>query len=191
MTVMIILTRCHRLRQLSKEKAFMISQSLCAENLDSDSCTSSAAGPIRQHGSPAALQKSPSLTCTVYGPDASPNGFVALAAEWNQLVKRTRANNFFSTCEWQTTWWQYLGEGELWVLAFRRADNQALVGIVPLYLVTRHEGKRMGKKQFNLVGCIEVSDYLDIIAAKGWEQFVYVELLTWLQSPQAPHWDIL
>ncbi|CAN5393393.1 GNAT family N-acetyltransferase [soil metagenome] len=169
----------------------MISQSLCAENLDSDPCTSSTTGPIRQSESPVVLQKLPSLTSTVYGPDATPNGFVALAAEWNQLVKRTRANNFFSTYEWQTTWWQHLGEGDLWILAFRCASTQELVGIVPLYLVTRKEGSRLGKKQFNLVGCIEVSDYLDIIAAKDWEQTVYADLLTWLQSAQAPQWDIL
>ncbi len=169
----------------------MISQSLCAENLDSANCTSIAPVPIRPNGSPVAMQTPTPLIPTVYGPAAQPTGFTALASEWNPLVKRTRTNNFFSTYEWQTTWWQYLGEGELWILAFRRPDNQELMGIVPLYLVTRNEGSRIGKQQFNLVGCIEVSDYLDIIVAKGWERTVYASLLTWLQSPQAPDWDIL
>ncbi len=131
------------------------------------------------------------LTCTVYGPDATPGGFDALAAEWNALVKRSRANTIFLTHEWQTTWWNCLGEGELWIVAFRRPETDGLVGIVPLYLVQQKQGKHVGQKKFNLVGCVEVSDYLDIIVAKGWEQSVYSGLLTWLQSAEAPAWDVL
>jgi CelD/BcsL family acetyltransferase involved in cellulose biosynthesis len=36
-----------------------------------------------------------------------------------------------------------------------------------------------------------VSDYLDIIAARGWEGEVYAGLLEWLHSDQAPAWDTL
>ena len=169
----------------------MISQTICAENLDSDDCKPSSAPALLSHDPLAARQAASPLTWIVYGPDAKPGGFAALSAEWNALVKRSRTNNFFSTYEWQTTWWQYLGEGDLWILAFRRPENQELIGIVPLYLITHQQGELAGKKQLNLVGCIEVSDYLDIITVKGWEQAVYTELLAWLQSPQAPAWDML
>ena len=135
------------------------------------------------------------LSLTVYGPQARPNGFAALAAEWNQLVKRSRGNLFFSTYEWQTTWWDNLGEGELWILAFHRPGDRPekndLVGIVPLYLIEHKDGEQAGKRRLNLVGCLEVSDYLDAIIAVGWEIPVYAGLLKWLQSPQAPTWNIL
>ena len=131
------------------------------------------------------------LRLTVYGPDAQPTGFVALASAWNALVARTRFDNFFSTLEWQTTWWEYLGQGDLWILAFRRADTDALVGIAPLYVVERSEGSNAGKREVHFVGCIEVSDYLDLIIQPGWEHAVFASFLAWLHSPAAPAWDIL
>lgn len=130
------------------------------------------------------------LHITVYSPVASPNGFDALADEWNPLVKRSRFNTIFLTHEWQTTWWNYLGEGDLWILAFRDASEK-LVAIAPLYLVTIGEGENAGKRQFNIVGCINVSDYLDLIIEEGREEEVYTRLLDWLHSDQSPHWDIL
>ena len=126
----------------------------------------------------------------VYGPQASPSGFAALAGEWNPLLKRSRFDNFFSTYEWQTTWWENLGAGDLWIVAFRRSDTNALVGIAALYLLTLTSGPDVGKRQLNLVGCIEVSDYLDLIVEQGWEHGVYEQLLRWLQSADAPQWDI-
>jgi CelD/BcsL family acetyltransferase involved in cellulose biosynthesis len=131
------------------------------------------------------------LTWTVYGPDGIPNGFEALESEWNALLARSRFNTVFLTYEWQTTWWEYLGEGELWIVAMRRYDTQELVGIVPLYLVTPEGGRWAGKRKLNLVGCIEVSDYLDIIAAKDYETSVYAALRAWLCSHEAPVWDVL
>ncbi len=132
-----------------------------------------------------------SMTLTVYGPGATPSGFDALASEWNGLLRRSRSNTFFLTHQWQTTWWEELGEGELWILAFRSAEEGRLVGIVPLYLIEFRDGELAGKRQFNLVGCIEVSDYLDMIVARGWEEQVYTGLLGWLESADAPQWDIL
>jgi CelD/BcsL family acetyltransferase involved in cellulose biosynthesis len=131
------------------------------------------------------------LLCTAYGPAARPHGFQALAAEWNDLVGRTRFNSIFLTYEWQTTWWDSLGQGDLWIIAFRCPQSQALIGIAPLFLHTMETGANTGKRQFNLVGCIEVSDYLDIIAARDREEEVYAALLAWLHSPEAPAWDIL
>ncbi len=129
------------------------------------------------------------LRTVVYDPQSQ--GFAALQAEWNQLLQRSRYNTIFLTYEWQTTWWECLGEGDLWIVAFRCADNDALVGIAPLYLVTPERGRWAGKRKLNLVGCIEVSDYLDLIIAKGWEPSVYAAFNNWLCSPSAPKWDVL
>lgn len=131
------------------------------------------------------------LRCLAYGPGAQPDGFQELRGEWNDLLARSRFNSFFSTLEWQTTWWTSLGQGDLWILAFRCPQSNELVGIAALFLRQLESGPDAGKWQLNLVGCIEVSDYLDIIAADGWEESVYHSLLAWLSGPEAPQWDIL
>ena len=130
-----------------------------------------------------------SLQTIIYDPKA--DGFAALKAEWNKLLERSRFNTVFLTYEWQTTWWECLGEGDLWIAAFRRTDTDELVGIAPLYLVTPTGGAWANKRKFNLVGCIEVSDYLDMIVAKGWEPQVYAAFYGWLCSSDAPAWDVL
>jgi CelD/BcsL family acetyltransferase involved in cellulose biosynthesis len=169
----------------------MNSAILCAEQIAGephppadDHCPCKA---HHHHAAAAPIQ----LISTVYGPDATPNGFTALADEWNGLVRRSRFNSLFLTHEWQTTWWRYQGKGDLWILAVRRQDNRELIGIAPLYLQRYHDGPFAGKNKLNLVGCIEVSDYLDMIIAKGWEEAVYGEVLAWLSGPGAPDWDIL
>ncbi|MEM7532053.1 MAG: GNAT family N-acetyltransferase [Chloroflexota bacterium] len=154
--------------------------SLSSDEIISDGCSSPQA-----------------VTYKVYGPDASPNGFEVLADEWNQLLQKSRFNSFFLTHEWQTTWWRYLGTGDLWIVAFYD-QQETLVGIVPLYAFTfadtYPDPAYAGKRQLTLVGCIEVSDYLDAIIAAGWEEAVYRELYQWLMvdDPQiSPVWDIL
>jgi len=142
------------------------------------------------HAAGAAAAQGAELYYQVFGPQAAPSGFVVLEKEWNPLLKRSRFDNFFSTHEWQTTWWENLGAGDLWIIAFRRSDTDALVGIAALYLITLDSGPDTGKRQLNLVGCIEVSDYLDLIIEQGWEHAVYSHLLRWLHSDDAPPWDI-
>ncbi|MEZ4831007.1 MAG: GNAT family N-acetyltransferase [Caldilineaceae bacterium] len=129
------------------------------------------------------------LDCIVYGPDAEVDGFQALAAEWNELVARSRFDTFFLTHEWQSTWWETLGNGELWIVAFRTQGGE-LVGIAPFYRLEHADGDWVGLSTLHIVGCIEVSDFLDVIIAKGWEKQVYAALRTWLQSEDAPVWDL-
>lgn len=141
------------------------------------------------------------LRRVVYGPDATPDGFTALATEWNQLVQRSRYNTIFLTHEWQTTWWRNLGKGDLWIVAFYATAESAtgatnrkteeLVGILPFYCLPHEDGPHAGKRVLTLVGCIEVSDYLDMIIARSWEDAVYDGFLSWLQSDEAPAWDVV
>jgi CelD/BcsL family acetyltransferase involved in cellulose biosynthesis len=158
-------------------------QTLCAE----DRQAAIAEGAIT--GNVASVHRP--LRRVVYGPTSKPNGFTALAGEWNRLLQRSRANVFFLTYEWQTTWWEALGTGDLWIVAFRTPDTDELVGIAPLYLTERTSCFNAGKQVFTLVGCIEVSDYLDLMMAQGWEADVYAEFLTWLHSAEAPAWDVV
>lgn len=178
----------------------MGSQTPCAEDTPADLITTarvvgSAAATdgqrvrlpnqLRNTGEQTPLQR------IVYGPTAGLDGFAALAAEWNQLVKRSRYNTIFLTHEWQTTWWRNLGEGDLWIVALRAPETNELVGIASLYLLQHKGGRHAGKRVLSLVGCIEVSDYLDLIIMRGWEEPVYQALLGWLCSAEAPPWDVL
>lgn len=131
------------------------------------------------------------LVRTVYAPDAQPTGFDALGDEWNALLSRTRFRTLFLTHEWQTTWWRHLGEGDLWIVAWREPQTNKLVGIAPLYRVTFAEGELAGKIQLNIVGCIQVSDYLDILVDESCEDAVYADFAAWLLSPEAPAWDLV
>ena len=110
--------------------------------------------------------------------------FTALAGEWNKLLQRSTSNTIFLTWQWQATWWEHLGEGELLLLALR-GDDGSLLGLAPLYLVETAPGQR----RLAVVGCVEVSDYLDIIAARGYEEAVYTALLDFLAGEEAPAWD--
>lgn len=111
-------------------------------------------------------------------------GFAALHQEWNPLLRDSASDTLFLTWEWQSTWWEHLGEGELYLIAVR--DGGHLSGIAPLYLTTSDDGL----KTLSVVGCRDVSDYLDLIAASGQEAKVYGALLDWLESDEAPAWDL-
>lgn len=104
-------------------------------------------------------------------------GFEVLAEEWNGLLHRSAADTIFLTLEYQHTWWHHLGEGELLILAVR--DDGELVGIAPLFAIDHPQGQRV----LATVGCVEVSDYLDLIVAQGREEAVYAALLDYLATP--------
>ena len=65
------------------------------------------------------------------------------------------------------------------------------MGIAPFFLHEHKRGKWAGKRSLQLVGCVEVSDFLDMLIAVGWERSVYYCLLNWLQSEDAPAWDYI
>jgi len=111
-------------------------------------------------------------------------GFAALRQEWNPLLHDSISDTIFLTWEWQSTWWERLGEGELYLVAVH--DGRHLSGIAPLYLTASDDGL----KTLSIVGCRDVSDYLDLIAARGQEEQVYRTLLDWLESDEAPPWDV-
>ena len=111
-------------------------------------------------------------------------GFAALREEWNPLLHNSASDTIFLTWEWQSTWWEHLGKGELYLVTVR--DGGHLSGIAPLYLIPTDDGLN----ELSIVGCRDVSDYLDLIAASGQEEKVYDALLDWLESDEAPAWDL-
>lgn len=84
--------------------------------------------------------------------------FDELKSQWNELLSRSQANRIFSTWEWQSTWWSAYHPGDLWVLTITN-ENGNLVGIAPWFIEHHPQRGRIVRT----IGCVEVTDYLDII----------------------------
>lgn len=110
------------------------------------------------------------------------SAFEKLQPEWNALLHHSVSDTLFLTWEWQSTWWQHLGAGEPCIIALREEDG-ALAGIVPFFW----EKPRI----LALIGCIDVSDYLDAMVAQGCEARVYGALLDVLASADFPSWEMV
>jgi CelD/BcsL family acetyltransferase involved in cellulose biosynthesis len=88
--------------------------------------------------------------------------FEELRPEWNELLQRSTSNQVFSTWEWQSTWWEAYNPGQLWVIACRDDENR-LVGLAPWFIENHPTKGRVVRS----IGCVEVTDYLDIIVDKS------------------------
>lgn len=112
--------------------------------------------------------------------------FESLQTEWNELLNRAATDTLFLTREYQMAWWKNLGTGELRVITFRH-DDGALVGIAPLFAHKTNDAAAT----LSLIGCVDVSDYLDLIVARGHAEEIYTALLDTLARPDFPAWDAL
>ncbi|GAB4527239.1 MAG: GNAT family N-acetyltransferase [Anaerolineae bacterium] len=102
--------------------------------------------------------------------------FDVLRDEWNPLLKHSQADHIFLTHDWQQTWWQAYHPGDLLVIAGRNAEGE-LVGIAPWFI--EH---RSGQRIIRTVGCVEVTDYLEVIAASGYEEAFFSALANHLSA---------
>ena len=85
--------------------------------------------------------------------------FVALRAEWEDLLTRCPRATPFQTFEWQWSWWTALGHGRRLFIVTVRESGGALVALAPL-MISRRSGLRV--VEFLGTG---LSDYLDVIVA--------------------------
>lgn len=105
-----------------------------------------------------------------------PQVFGLLAAEWDGLARRSMTDTPFQSLAYQRAWWEHLGPGELHTLAVRDPAD-ALLGLGCFFL--KHD-----RLHFN--GCVEETDYLDIIAPADQADTVWRAILDWLdQAEQA------
>lgn len=103
--------------------------------------------------------------------------FTKLEQEWLELLGRSETNTIFQTPQFLGTWWKTLGVGILQVVVFR--DNAGIMqGIAPLYVEITSDAK----KQLSFIGCVNVSDYLDVIVAKESSDAVYQSLEDFLRA---------
>ncbi|MBI5652252.1 MAG: GNAT family N-acetyltransferase [Chloroflexi bacterium] len=112
--------------------------------------------------------------------------FEKLGTPWNKVLSHSVTDTIFLTREWQSVWWRNLGTGQLRVITIRE-DDDTLIGIAPLFVETGTDGL----KHLSLVGCVDVSDYLDVLVARGNESRVYTALIETLTRADFPAWDQL
>lgn len=108
------------------------------------------------------------LTLTLYNDES---GFFKLRDEWNALVLRSNINTVFAMWEWHKTWWDAYHPGQLYIVACRDKLGQ-LIGIGSWYIKHHPEFGRI----LEGIGCVDVTDYLDIIADKTVLSDVYESL---------------
>jgi len=112
-------------------------------------------------------------------------GFEALSEEWNDLLACCSASHVpFLRHEYLFGWWQTLGGGE-WpngelMIVTARQDDDRLAGIAPLFITKGPDEK----EKIMLLGSIEISDYLDLIASPA-DLPKFVEALLDLLSADA------
>jgi CelD/BcsL family acetyltransferase involved in cellulose biosynthesis len=105
------------------------------------------------------------------------SAFAELQPEWNGLLGRSQVNHVFSTWEWQSTWWEAYQPGELWIIACRDEADK-LIGIAPWFILPdTGEGRSVCS-----IGCVDVTDYLDIIVDKDFTEPVFRCLIAYLNE---------
>lgn len=97
--------------------------------------------------------------------------FEELQQEWLDLLNRSITNFVFQTPQFLSAWWKTLGEGELQIITLRDEEG-TLVGLAPLYLHKNSENKN----ELCFVGCVNVSDYLDMLIDQKYQLEGYAKL---------------
>ena len=106
-------------------------------------------------------------------------GLAALEPEWQTLASVCATAAIFQTWEWNAAWWKHFGRygRRLRLVTFRDAEG-TLVGLAPL-MTSFWYATPLRRLSFLGTG---TSDYLDVLAAPGWEQEVAESLYTYLET---------
>jgi len=109
-------------------------------------------------------------------------GFEALdEGRWNALLASARQPSIFLSWQWQTAWAAAFLEGRPLHLLRVTDDAGVLAGLLPLY----EEGSGIRR----LVGGVDVSDYLDLIAPAGLEEEIW-QALVQHRAGEGSEWDL-
>ncbi len=101
--------------------------------------------------------------------------FEDLKSVWNDLLARAPMNRVFFTWEWQRTWWEAYKPGELWILVCYDAGQAK--GIAPLFRSQSEHGRSV-----QIIGCVDVTDYLDFIVDEADLDAVYAAFADYLMA---------
>ncbi|GAB1421659.1 GNAT family N-acetyltransferase [Anaerolineales bacterium] len=98
------------------------------------------------------------------------NAFQSLADDWNELLNRSVTCTPFLSIEWISTWWNIFEPGELLILTCRLEDDR-LIGIAPCFITSESD-----QRTLVLVGCEDITDYLDFLIDKDHQEAAYLGL---------------
>lgn len=107
--------------------------------------------------------------------------FDELRREWDSLLQRSVTNVLFLTWEWQSTWWEAYDAGDLWLVTCR-TDSGDLIAIAPWFIENRKD-----ERVLRTVGCVDVTDYVDIIVEPHHVDEVYRTLAQLLADHRAEY----
>jgi hypothetical protein len=112
------------------------------------------------------------------------NVFSQIGEEWDFLAAKGMTDTPFQKLAYQKSWWKNLSppDGTLWSVTLRDADSQ--LRAIGCFLHTED-----GKLRFN--GCIEETDYLDLITTAQDARMSWQEIFPLLLSDQFPEWHQL
>jgi len=97
--------------------------------------------------------------------------FLTLSAEWDELLADSTADQIFLTPIWQQVWWDAYHPGHIWALVVRD-DGGRLQGIAPWFRGVESDGLAV----LHAIGCEDVTDYVDVIARRGYEEAVFAAI---------------
>jgi CelD/BcsL family acetyltransferase involved in cellulose biosynthesis len=110
--------------------------------------------------------------------------FTLLADEWDDLAKRGMTDTPFQTLAYQQSWWQNLHpDGSELHSVITRSRDEELVAIACFYVTSD------GVVHFN--GCVEETDYLDLIVEARHAEESWSLIYDLLQSDEYPEWHLL
>ncbi len=107
--------------------------------------------------------------------------FEELRPEWDVLVSRSTSDLIFCTWEWQSIWWKSYRAGQLWVITCRD-DGDRLVGIGSWFIEHKN-----GERVLRTIGCVDVTDYVDIITEPEHAAVVHESLAAYLRENHAEY----
>lgn len=119
--------------------------------------------------------------------------FDDLRVEWDELLGASRQQVYFLRWHWTWTWWQTFRppHSRLFIITCRDADDQ-LIGLAPLYWRQRTTAGIDHIREILFLGTgifTETSEYLDLIARRGYEREVAEAVAEVLKGER--HWDKL
>lgn len=115
--------------------------------------------------------------------------FDALESDWNCLTRES-ACTVFQHFDWLRTWWKHFGpRGRCRLHIVVLSYNSNIVGIAPLYIDATPVFGVIPVRRVCFLGR-RTSDYLDVIAKRGFERKVAERLLLHFQFIRS-HWDVV
>ena len=109
--------------------------------------------------------------------------FATLAAGWDALAARGMTDTPFQTLAYQRAWWAHLAPPGATLLTVVARDEAGGLSAIGCFFALD------GTLRFN--GCVEETDYLDLIAPAERAEAAWAEVLSCLESVTSPAWTSL